>query len=63
MVSKASLLATAEKLSEEADAEELKTFDTTASKLGELLMVQKVKVEDLMVEWDRNKDGDISKQE
>ena len=37
--------------------------DTVEAQLGRLLHQKKIKLEDLMLEWDRNKDGDISKQE
>jgi len=47
----------------DSDVEEAKCFDTVASKLGRLLMEKAIKVEGLMSEWDRNHDGDISKQE
>ena len=46
-----------------AEEEEGKTFDTVGSKLGRLLLDKKVDVPALMKEWDRNNDGDISKQE
>ena len=38
-------------------------FDTVEAQLGRLLNERKIKLEDLMKEWDRNRDGDISKQE
>lgn len=38
-------------------------FDTVEAQLGRLLNDRKIKLEDLMKEWDRNRDGDISKQE
>jgi hypothetical protein len=47
----------------DADADENAVFDTVGSRLGQLLLQRKVKVADLMAEWDRNHDGAISKQE
>lgn len=57
------LLEIERKLLADSDVEEAKCFDTVASKLGRLLMEKAIKVEGLMNEWDRNHDGDISKQE
>ena len=47
----------------EADADEKMTFDSVSSRIGFLLNHKGIKIEDLMKEWDRNNDGDISKQE
>ena len=43
--------------------EEAQTFDTMETKLGTLLLKSSIKVEDLMLNWDRNHDGDISRTE
>ena len=40
-----------------------KSFDTLEAKLGRLLVQKGVKVEELIVEWDRNNDGQINKLE
>ena len=55
--SSATLHEKAEEQRRRAESEEELTFDTLASKLGLLLTNQKIKVEDLMKEWDRNNDG------
>ena len=56
----------ADKIAADADHQEFSAhakFDTVEAKLGRLLNERKIKLEELMIEWDRNKDGDISKQE
>ena len=57
------LLEVAKQLRDQAEAEAGKKFDTLTSKLGNLLNQKGVKVGALVTEWDRNKDGDISKTE
>ena len=47
----------------EAEKYDSVQFDTCSSKLGQLLRDGNVKLDKLMGEWDRNKDGEISKQE
>ena len=47
----------------EADSQSEMTFDTITTQIGKLLVRSGKRVEELMVEWDRNKDGEISKQE
>ena len=57
------LLALAEEQEDIAKAEEAIEFETVGSKLGKLLREKGINLSELMKEWDRNRDGDISKQE
>ena len=54
---------TAERMREEADECDAVQFDTTRSKLGMLLFEKGAKIDEIMLEWDRNRDGEISLQE
>ena len=62
-MNKKQLLDIAKQYRSQAEAEGGKKFDTLTSKLGTLLNDKGVKVGALVTEWDRNKDGDISKTE
>lgn len=46
-----------------ADGQGGQDVSTMSSKLGHILMRKNIKVNDLIKEWDRNNDGDISKNE
>ena len=59
----ARLLELAQEQNEAANQVEAQTFDTIESTLGQLLLRKNVKVEHLVSEWDRNRDGEISRNE
>lgn len=52
-----------ESMQSDATNLETKNYETMGSRLGWILLTNNIKVEVLMVEWDRNRDGSISKQE
>ena len=53
-----------EALAQEEEANARATFDTIDAKLGRLLSEKNIKLETtIMKDWDRNNDGEISKQE
>jgi hypothetical protein len=62
-VSSAALVQRVAELTKQAEDVAGRNFDTVASKLGRIMKEKKVNLEALMKEWDRNNDGDISKQE
>ena len=62
-VGSAQLLATAAQHEAEAEALAGTSVDTLATRVGRLLHARKIKVAELVKEWDRNGDGDISKPE
>ena len=63
MLSVAAMSKQADRLLQDALADEAQEFETLTTKFARLLTKEKVKVDDLVRNWDRNGDGDISKGE